>query len=435
MRREILPGHVYGDVLPSGEFVATQIGSDKITIGGVGVLDAPFPQPMFNRIIKADGRLKIASKSHSPGNIWTWDAGWTSTPYDSSGVQGHAWNPDGTLVFIRPAADQESQGLRYFDPSVPAHLGNLDILKKTPGWVTGSPSYGPDSSLAHYLGVSRLFEWTKLGDVAVGQGESGGAVIQYRAKHYVIEPGDCRFIQFKRAGSLLAIAITKLLEQSVVFYWLDVGEIETLPLYEETPPPLPDPEPDPTSMKTPQALIDLLIDSGREIDKRYPGLRQASIEAWRDKTAYLGFTRDSRIGKKRNPSGRISPNAFGLKLSDGSLTAVDIVRDNPGVNEWRGEPEIYEDVQHDQQWIQPEPVEIDPGTQQPDDPKDPLPDPVECKCDEMKERLDALEARIAVLESKPDPEFTLVSDSSAPEFSTGRSLVHTHNFRLKVVRK
>lgn len=245
--RKPISGAVYGDALPSGEFVYSLIGRAQIVLNGQ-TIDAP-SEMMFNRLTSVGG-LKVASKTNSPGTISIFkDGGWEHTGRNSHGVQGHAWSPAGELVVIDGIGEQESQGLRFFDPSLPASIANLDVTGNTPGWVTGSPSYGPSSPLARHLGVTRLFAWTKLGEVIVGQGDIGGAVIQYRGKHYLLEPGDTQFIQFHREGSKLAIAISKLREREVVFFWLDESEITSLPLYAMSAPvepPKPEPKPEPT---------------------------------------------------------------------------------------------------------------------------------------------------------------------------------------------
>lgn len=241
-----VPGGIYSDALPSGEFV---VGFHS---GGLRTHLGDVPKPtqeqtflLFNRITNVGG-FKIASKSQSSDQTYVWESGsWRDVGRISHGVEGHAFDDAGTLVIIIPGGDQESQGLRYYDPAAPA-VCNWDVQGLTPGWVTGSPSYNSNTSCAQALGVTRLFAWTRLGDVAVGQGEDGGALIQYQGRHYLLESGDTQFIQFHRTGDQLAVAISKLREQSAVLHWLTVGEITSLPLYAADEPPVIVPPPPPT---------------------------------------------------------------------------------------------------------------------------------------------------------------------------------------------
>jgi hypothetical protein len=286
INREPVSGAVYGDMLPNGTKVYSIIGQPKIVLNG-RTLDAPF-EMMFNRL-STDGR--VAAKAHEIGHAWIYDGAWHDTGFDSAGVQGHGWNPDGSLAIISGARDQESQGLRFYDSSLPPSLANLDVTRGTPGWVTGSPSYGPQSPLAQSLGIS-LYAWTKHGDVVVGQGASGGAVIQYHGQQYLLEPGDTQFIQFHREGSKLAIAITKLLEQSVVFVTLEESDITTLQVYqvlpgEPAPIPVPPPTPEPPSMSSPVTVPNLSELSRMQWDAHQMRERQLWAHAEGGKPAIL----------------------------------------------------------------------------------------------------------------------------------------------------
>jgi hypothetical protein len=91
-------------------------------------------------------------------------------------VQGHLWKPDGTLFVWGPCQHCDSQGVRYWDN----------------GPVMGSPTYGPQSEFSRQMGVSKLYEWTLIDGIAVGQGEEGGADVQYRGRHYLLSPAAAR---------------------------------------------------------------------------------------------------------------------------------------------------------------------------------------------------------------------------------------------------
>jgi len=122
-------------------------------------------------------------------------------------------------------------------------------------------------------------------------------------------------------------------------------------------------------MPTPSDLIQLAVNSGKEIDRLYPGLRQQDADAWMAKVAYLGFLSDRRIGRKsRGPGARVSPDTVGIKVqepnsNDSPFYAVSIIRDNPGINEWRlNEKGVPTPEDHGlisgQLWIAPEIVDI-----------------------------------------------------------------------------
>ena len=226
MKRLVLNDVLYGDALTTGEYAAGGYSRAVVTTH-LGEFPAPYPQLMFNRITNVNG-FKIASKApvNDPlgrvDRLWEYSAGsWRNTGKLSYGVQGHIYRPDGTLFLIQPGPDQESQGVRYWDN----------------GPILGSPTYNPLTEFARAKGVTKLFGWTQLGDdLFVGQAdEEKAALIQFADQHYLLEVGNCQFIQGHRVGDNLVIAMTKLPEHRVVIYWLTVQEIKTLLLWGEEP--------------------------------------------------------------------------------------------------------------------------------------------------------------------------------------------------------
>lgn len=125
-------------------------------------------------------------------------------------------------------------------------------------------------------------------------------------------------------------------------------------------------------MSTPAHLIQLAVNSGREIDRLFPGLREKDNEQWMQKVVYLASLADPSAGRKARSAGaRLSPDTLGFKTNDqGHFYAVSIIRDNPPINEWRNTPLDYGLVT-DQYWEKQEPVDIG-GVVQPPPPDNEL---------------------------------------------------------------
>jgi hypothetical protein len=226
VKTKIIPDGLYADARPDGHWVCS-VGDTVLS--SWGDLGAPRAM-MFNRL--GPDRFILASKSASPGTVWVYDGQWRDTGIDSYGVQGHGWNPVGNLSIMPSAPHQDPMGLRYYDPSAPPG-SNLDVTGTTAGWVTGSPSYTPSTALAQSLHVSRLFEWTNLGGgIFVGQGDSGGTVLQHPAHgHRILVDGDSRFVQAHRTGTTICVAVTRLSQRDSVCVWFEESEIASFPVY------------------------------------------------------------------------------------------------------------------------------------------------------------------------------------------------------------
>lgn len=230
-RRLEVPNAIYGDCLPTGEHYAGRAG--RAAVSHLGDISLPTGENfmMWNRITKAGG-FKVASASNATGKVWVYANGaWTLDGRISHGTQGHAWRPDGSLAVLEPAGGQDSQGIRFWYPQAPANIANTDVLGRTAGFVTGSPSYGFGTELAKHFGVTRLFEWTYLDGIVVGQGDNGGAVIQRGNEHRILETGHTRFIQAHKTGADMCVAISAFDRNSVIFYWLTESEISRFPIY------------------------------------------------------------------------------------------------------------------------------------------------------------------------------------------------------------
>lgn len=89
------------------------------------------------------------------------------------------------------------------------------------------------------------------------------------------------------------------------------------------------------------------------IDLLHPTMRTADLDGWLDRLVYLCRLRNPDFGRKRNPSGRISPNTLGIRFgNEGHFIGVDIARDGP--NTLRPEWIVYDDLgpHVDQEWIE-----------------------------------------------------------------------------------
>jgi hypothetical protein len=157
-------------------------------------------------------------------------------------------------------------------------------------------------------------------------------------------------------------------------------ELNAAPPIVIPPPPPPPPAPPPPIPEPPMpdqslaALVAICVAAGREIDRRFPGLRQKLTMEWIAKTADLASKKNKRIGhssshsdstpNRRNELG-ILPEGAKNEIGRQNYTAVSLWRINPPTDEWR-DPVITED-RHDF-WFPAQPTDI--GT----DP-DPEPDP------------------------------------------------------------
>ena len=380
-RREF-PGGMYADALTTGEFVVGYTGALETHLGKI-----PTPPrddfTMFNRITAA-GRFRIASKSHTSDRTWVWDQGWREDGRVSHGVQGLIWDPSGTLHVFEPCRDCESQGYRYWGPSGP---------------VMGSPTYNPFTNFARQLGVTRLYEWTRCGDVTIGQGDQGGAIIQYQAKHYLLEPGDARFIQFHCAGNALAVAITKLRERAAVIHRLTVGEIAALPAYgvptapEPAPAPAPVPAPAPAPAPVECGHIPAVGQNVlRELAAAFPALIRSASDDDRRRWALMAaeqmaFSVSPSWGTKKASQGRPQSKDGVAKFVGVTLCTWDVVNGNSRELQFgRGE------AVPDQVFI-PVTPRNHLGTEPAPEPE-PEPDP------DLLARLDKLEARVSALASE-----------------------------------
>ena len=133
---------------------------------------------------------------------------------------------------------------------------------------------------------------------------------------------------------------------------------------------------------TPIIMLNILVNAGRTIDRRFPGLRESDHHTWMRKVAYFAHLRSPRIGLKSahgtevaisGDTAGILPDGAEIRTGQQPFFAVSIIRDNPPVNEWRSQPLDYGLVEG-QYWIIPDAVDIGAETE-PEPKPEPEPEP------------------------------------------------------------
>lgn len=258
MRTEIVEGAIYGDCDLGGNF-AYLVPEIDVTVNKsihkeLPIFDGHKENVLFLRW--GDGILGGQGASDKSGIAWVnkgpeWiDLGKTF------GVNPIAFSPE-KLYIVRGLQDVDvysykgqkieliasikkqigTQGIRYID-----NRGEI---------ITGDSTY--DGSKNPLIDLA---EYTLLDSVTIGQSYVDGAIIAYQGLRKVIEPGNCRFVRAYRLDGQIAVGITKLSENKVVFKWFLLNEISSFPDEGVKTPPIviPPVEPPTTTMKLPNAV-------------------------------------------------------------------------------------------------------------------------------------------------------------------------------------
>ncbi len=92
------------------------------------------------------------------------------------------------------------------------------------------------------------------------------------------------------------------------------------------------------------------------VEALHAGMRTADLDEWLDRVVYLCRLKNGNFGRKRNPSGRISPNTLGIRFGDqGHFIGVDIARDGTGElrpQPWPEYPDLGPHLPEPQEWVQ-----------------------------------------------------------------------------------
>ncbi len=214
MKREVYPGGTYCDALPGGPRIVSYLTSPNSE------------RQLYTRIHPAG--IRYAFVGHETDHAWEWDGTQFLDHGLAVGVNAVIYNNSGTLHVNGPGAPHGTQGFRFFDEGGKLWTGDTTY--------NGRDQYG-------------LAEWTKQGDVVIGQSYVAGdaCTVLHDGVRRILEPGHCRFIRFARVGSQCAVACWKMQENAAVLLWFDVSEIASLPL--EVKPPEPGNPPQPPQEK------------------------------------------------------------------------------------------------------------------------------------------------------------------------------------------
>lgn len=209
----------YGEALPNvpgqPEFRRAVISEGRIQTHYGSIPLLPVGTPRFLRL--APDGIRCAGQEPRDGfdGAWEWDGhGWTVVDPVCCGTSPVIYQPDGRLL-VSHCGPVGVQGFRFIDEAGRA-------------W-TGDETYASP--------VYRLYEWTRHGNVVIGQAPTGGAIAinLETGLRVVLEPGDnTRWIRFNRAGDQLAVTIVHQTLLRTVMLWLTVDELALFPKDEDT---------------------------------------------------------------------------------------------------------------------------------------------------------------------------------------------------------
>lgn len=155
--RITFPGGSYVDARPTGEHACLFPGSHIGTHLGVLPLAGegrPNQDVLYLRVAPS-GPFKIAGQGHDDGLAWEWSGGVWSTHGPTNGVSPVMYDRGGNLLIVRPGPDVTSQGYRFTDENGRVFSGDETYADKD----------------------RRIWEYTTLGGVTIGQGEHGGCEV------------------------------------------------------------------------------------------------------------------------------------------------------------------------------------------------------------------------------------------------------------------
>ncbi len=234
IKQHIEPNGWYGDATLEGDYVSLHRDS-HISVNGLR-LELPVGQygkenVLFLVCLKFQGQILIAGQGqigdNGSGN-WLYKDGEWKIVSGSFATFSCAFSS--TFLYLVCGNNQYiiydlltdslsapinrqigSNGIRY-----------IDFAQSPDGIVTGDSTYGPQPY--------NISQWTQKSDIVIGQSYIDGCVALY-GQYYKLEPGDTQFIRFKRDNNnQICISIVKMLENSTVFYWMDVADIKQFPV-------------------------------------------------------------------------------------------------------------------------------------------------------------------------------------------------------------
>jgi hypothetical protein len=220
MKRLVIPGASYAEAWPDGGYIA--LAANRVHTYASSVDVPPAVETLL--YMRGFNPQTFAGVNHAD-HVWEFRNGqWTDHGL-ACGVNAVLYDPSGLLHVNPVGCPFGSQGFRFFDDG-----------KR----YTGDETYNG----SHTNGLA---EWTRQGDVEIGQSYVAGdaATVRQDGVRRILEPGACRFIRFNRNGSQCAVACWKMQENAAVLLWFDVSEIAGLALEQAAPVPVPVPVPVP----------------------------------------------------------------------------------------------------------------------------------------------------------------------------------------------
>lgn len=245
MQRLVIPGGSYAECFPDGT-ARVLVGKDvqewhRDSAVALRTFTNPFRAPLQMRF---DGVRQFAGQEadsapgltdggaviHFDGALWIKEG-------TTCGVNACAFAPDGTL-HVNDHCQHGTQGIRWIESD-----GTI---------VTGDQTYDG-------RGTTGVAEWTRRGNVVVGQSYVSGCTITIDGDiPHSLEAGHCTFVRTNRAGDRFAVALWKQLENCAVLFWFTIWEIAGLPAEPTVIDPPPPPPPPPLNMKLTPAQFESL---------------------------------------------------------------------------------------------------------------------------------------------------------------------------------
>ena len=224
------PGALSAVALPSGEWAVVFPGSHIQS--HLGPIEPPRGQSGTFDVLYLDitnaGGFKIAGQAQQEPNspdrgTWMWENGqWRHVSTEAPGTYPVMFDAQGELHIATPEQNG-SQGWRYVDAN-----GSL---------ITGDDTLNSQRRIGVALGLSDIWEYSDLGGVVIGQGETGCDVIAGGARRR-LEDGDTHFIRVRHADGKWAVGLTKLAQGEACIGWFTLEQLAALPLVAPAVPPV-----------------------------------------------------------------------------------------------------------------------------------------------------------------------------------------------------
>jgi hypothetical protein len=290
VRREVYPGGTYCDALPGGPRI-------------VSYLTSPNSERQLYTRIHPSG-VRYAFVGHESDHAWEWDGTQLVDHGLAHGVNAVCYDDLGHLHVNDGSAG--SQGYRSW---------SYDEQRL----LTGDETYNGSQT-------NGLAEWTRHGDVTVGQSYVAGdaATTLHDGVRRILEPGHCRFIRFHRAGSQCVVACWKMQENAAVLIWFDVSEIASFPLEQIVPNPgTPVPNPGTPPMQPNWSAFYDFLRSKWDSTSKDPAALHRLVGQWHHTHGHTGFGLLHKAGGA-NHNG-FSEDWILERLADGSVWGEDAV--------------------------------------------------------------------------------------------------------------